>query len=150
MIPTERFQAATDDTVTPFLFWSELAVCAGGRLWPARNALRRTCIWTRSASPPQPRTTTRRPSALASSPNRRDPRRQPGPASARGQNRGPMLSVGYWCEDDCRGRIELREHKGHLFASLQDQPPLGPEDVVLAENLYARRAVGTCSTGDRQ
>jgi hypothetical protein len=22
-----------------------------------------------------------------------------------------MLSVGYWCEDDCRGRIELREHK---------------------------------------
>ena len=30
MIPTERFQAATDDTVTPSLFWSELAVCAGG------------------------------------------------------------------------------------------------------------------------
>jgi hypothetical protein len=40
-----------------------------------------------------------------------------------------MLSVGYWCEDGCRGRIELREHKGHLFASLHNQPPLGPEDL---------------------
>jgi len=45
-----------------------------------------------------------------------------------GQNRGPMLSVGYWCEQGCRGRIELREHKGHLFASLHNGPPLGPED----------------------
>jgi len=45
-----------------------------------------------------------------------------------GQNRGPMLSVGYWREPGCRGRIELREHKGHLFASLHNGPPLGPED----------------------
>ncbi len=30
MIPTERFRSATDDAVTPFLFWSELAVCTGG------------------------------------------------------------------------------------------------------------------------
>jgi hypothetical protein len=28
-----------------------------------------------------------------------------------GQNRGPMLAIGYWCEEGCRGRIELREHK---------------------------------------
>ena len=46
-----------------------------------------------------------------------------------GQNRGPMLSVGYWCEYGCRGRIELREHKGHLFASLHNHPPLGLEDL---------------------
>lgn len=29
-----------------------------------------------------------------------------------------MLSAGYWCEEGCHGRIELRQHKGHLFASL--------------------------------
>jgi hypothetical protein len=34
-----------------------------------------------------------------------------------GQNRGPMLAIGYWCVEGCRGRIELREHKGHLFAT---------------------------------
>jgi hypothetical protein len=44
-----------------------------------------------------------------------------------GQNRGPMLSVGYQCEDGCRGRIELREHKGHLFASLHNQPRWDPK-----------------------
>jgi hypothetical protein len=40
-----------------------------------------------------------------------------------------MLSIGYWCEYGCRGRIELREHKEHLLSSLHDQPPLNPEDL---------------------
>jgi hypothetical protein len=35
-----------------------------------------------------------------------------------GQNRCPMLAIGYWCEAGCQGRMELREHKGHLFATL--------------------------------
>jgi hypothetical protein len=35
-------------------------------------------------------------------------------------NRGPMLSIGYWCENGCQGRVELRQHKGHLFASLHE------------------------------
>jgi hypothetical protein len=46
-----------------------------------------------------------------------------------GANRGPMLAAGYWCENGCRGRIELREHKGHVYASLHNQPP-GPPDGV--------------------
>jgi hypothetical protein len=29
-----------------------------------------------------------------------------------------MLAIGYWCELGCEGRIELREHKGNLFAGL--------------------------------
>jgi hypothetical protein len=33
-------------------------------------------------------------------------------------SRGPMLSIGYWCENGCCGRIELRQHNGQLFASL--------------------------------
>jgi hypothetical protein len=46
-----------------------------------------------------------------------------------GANRGPMLAAGYWCEGGCRGRIELREHKGHVYASLHSQPPGLPDDV---------------------
>jgi hypothetical protein len=39
------------------------------------------------------------------------------------QNRGPMLSIGYWCEDGCLGHLELRQHKGQLFASLHTAAP---------------------------
>jgi hypothetical protein len=46
-----------------------------------------------------------------------------------GKNRGPMLSIGYWCENQCRGRIELRVHKGSLYASIHDEPPLQPDDL---------------------
>ena len=48
-----------------------------------------------------------------------------------GANRGAMLAIGYWCENGCRGRIELREHKGYLFASLHKEP-FGPPDYVLS------------------
>jgi hypothetical protein len=40
-----------------------------------------------------------------------------------GANRGAMLSIGYWCELGCQGRIELRAHKGRLFGSLHHEPP---------------------------
>ena len=43
-------------------------------------------------------------------------------------NRGPMLSIGYWCEYGCHGRIELRAHKGRLFGGLHHEPPFEPED----------------------
>jgi hypothetical protein len=39
-----------------------------------------------------------------------------------------MLSIGYWCENSCQGRIELRNHKGNLFAGLRNQPPMHPKD----------------------
>lgn len=45
-----------------------------------------------------------------------------------GQNRGPMLAIRYWCENSCEGRIELRVHKGHLFASLHHQPHMPADD----------------------
>jgi hypothetical protein len=45
-----------------------------------------------------------------------------------GQNRGPMLAVSYWCEDGCIGNVQLRQHKGILYASLHtDAPP--PDDA---------------------
>jgi len=46
------------------------------------------------------------------------------------KNRGPMVAVGYWCEAGCRGRIELREHKGNLFLSLVEEPGFDPADMV--------------------
>jgi hypothetical protein len=42
-----------------------------------------------------------------------------------------MLAIGYWCENSCHGRIELREHKGHLFASLHNDPADMPNDIWL-------------------
>lgn len=50
-----------------------------------------------------------------------------------GTNRGPMLAMGYWCESGCRGRIELREHKGHVFASLHSEPAGLPHNIWSAE-----------------
>jgi hypothetical protein len=47
-----------------------------------------------------------------------------------GKNRGPMLAVGYWCEAGCQGRIELREHKGHVFLSLHAEAGIDPADMV--------------------
>jgi hypothetical protein len=44
-----------------------------------------------------------------------------------GQNRGAMLSIGYWCENGCQGHLELRNHKGHLFASLHNDPGHEPK-----------------------
>jgi hypothetical protein len=44
-----------------------------------------------------------------------------------GKNRGPLLAVGYWCENGCQGRIELREHKGSLFTSLHNEAPEHPD-----------------------
>ncbi len=130
MIPTERFQAATDDTVTPFLFWSELAVCAGGaalacpQCAAANLHLDTVCF----ATPAEDHYTPTVGVSIAPDTGTILADNQARRLHA-GQNRGPMLSVGYWCEDGCRGRIELREHKGHLFASLHNQPPLGPEDL---------------------
>jgi hypothetical protein len=46
------------------------------------------------------------------------------------KNRGPMIAVGYWCEAGCRGRIELRQHKGNLFLSLVEEPGFDPEDMA--------------------
>jgi len=45
-----------------------------------------------------------------------------------GNNRGAMLAIGYWCENGCEGRLELRNHKGHLFASLHNESPTPADD----------------------
>jgi hypothetical protein len=34
-----------------------------------------------------------------------------------GRNRGPMLAIAYWCENGCLGHVQLRQHKGVLYAS---------------------------------
>jgi hypothetical protein len=44
-----------------------------------------------------------------------------------------MLAIGYRCENGCHGRIDLREHKGYLFASLHNLPqpdPPGPPVTI--------------------
>jgi hypothetical protein len=46
------------------------------------------------------------------------------------RNRGAMVALGYWCEAGCRGRIELRQHKGNLFLSLVEEPGFDPDDMV--------------------
>jgi hypothetical protein len=54
------------------------------------------------------------------------------------QNKGTMLSIGYQCEHGCQGRIELRQHKGHLFASLRSEPGWTmPDDDYLTYNTTA-------------
>ena len=40
-----------------------------------------------------------------------------------------MLSTGHWCENGCQGRIELRGHKGYLYASLHREPPAHHDDL---------------------
>ena len=49
-----------------------------------------------------------------------------------GNNRGAMLALGYWCENGCEGRLELRNHKGHLFASHHNEPPTPADDRLSA------------------
>jgi hypothetical protein len=140
MIPTERFQAATDDTVTPFLFWSELAVCAGGaalacpQCATANLHLDTVCFATPTEDHYAPTVGV----SIVFEPARSFPTIRPGVCTRAEQ--GPD-AVGRIL---VRGRLPRphrtsRAQAGRLFASLQDQPPLGPEDVVLAENLYARR-----------
>lgn len=58
-----------------------------------------------------------------------------------GANRGPMLAMGYWCETGCQGRIEFREHKGHLFVSLHSEPGGLPDDIWLEQVDHADATV---------
>jgi hypothetical protein len=47
-----------------------------------------------------------------------------------GQNRGPMLAISYWCEEGCHGRVELREHKGHLYGGLRNDQPTPVDELA--------------------
>lgn len=124
MIPTERFTAATDESVTPFLFWDEINVCAGGAALacPQCAGPNLHLDTVHFATPTDDHYT---PTVGASI----DPDTSAilagnqARALHASQNPGPMLAVGYWCEEGCRERIELREHKGHLFASLHNELP---------------------------
>jgi hypothetical protein len=64
-----------------------------------------------------------------------------------GTNRGPMLDIGYWCENGCQGRIELREHEGHLYLSLHEEP-LGVPDFVTSAIEDAHTTTGGASPTD--
>jgi hypothetical protein len=50
-----------------------------------------------------------------------------------------MLAIGYWCETGCRGRIELRAHKGHLYLSLHEEPFGLPDFVTSPSTTRTRR-----------
>jgi hypothetical protein len=130
MIPTERFRSAIDDTVTPFLFWSELAVCAGGAALAcpqcAAPNLHLNTVWF--ATPTEDHYTPTVGVSIAPPPARSSPTTKPAGYT-------PARTAAPCCQSDtgaktaAGGRIELREHKGHLVASLHTQPPLRPEDL---------------------
>jgi hypothetical protein len=111
--------------LAPFLFWNEITTGGGGaplacpqcagahlHLGPIHFAIPTEEHYTPGAG------MTIDPHTGAAIPN--DAARQ----LHAGQNRGPMLAIAYWCETGCQGHIELRQHKGHLFASLHNEPPL--------------------------
>jgi hypothetical protein len=61
-----------------------------------------------------------------------------------GQNRGPMLAIAYWCENGCLGHVELRQHKGILYAGLHtDNDRQHP-----ASSAQQYDPPPTCSTGE--
>jgi hypothetical protein len=114
-----REYPAIDSTTTPFLLWTETTVsadgaalacpqCAGPNLHldtvqlavPADNANYAPTVGL-SINPDTG-------AALADHEARR---------LHAGRNRGPMLAIAYWCENGCLGHLELRQHKGILYAS---------------------------------
>lgn len=127
--PHQIKTAATDGPVQPFLFWNEMAIGPGGMALACPRCagqnlhLDAVHIATPAADDYTPRigiTINPDSGAVLADDDAR--------ALHAGENRGPMLSIGYWCEEGCRGRIELRGHKGNLFASLHDAPPMSEQD----------------------
>lgn len=121
--------AATDGPVQPFLFWNGMAIGGGGMALAcpqcagANLHLDAIHLATPAADDYSPAI------GITIDP---DSGAVLGDDKARtlhaSENRGPMLSIGYWCEEGCRGRIELRGHKGNLFASLHEEPSSMTED----------------------
>jgi hypothetical protein len=125
MRPITRPNAAPDAELTPLLFWNEITAGGGGaplacpQCAGANLHLDTIYFATPTEDHYTPTVGLRiHPDTGAAIAN--DQARQ----LHAGQNRGPMLTVAYWCENGCRGRVEFRQHKGHLFASLHDEPPL--------------------------
>jgi hypothetical protein len=123
MMPNNRRAPATDIGLTPLLFCNEITIaadaaplacpqCAGPNLHLDK---------IRFAAPTDEHYTPTL--GLGIDPDTATIRTDDDQARAlhAGQNRGPMLAIGYWCEAGCCGRIELREHKGHLFAGLHNE-----------------------------
>ena len=128
MMPNNRRTPATDAGLAPFLFCNEITVAADGaplacpqctganlHLDAVHFATLTDEHYTPTVGSIDPDT-----GAVIADDQAR--------ALHAGQNRGPMLAIGYWCEDGCRGRIELREHKGHLFAGLHNEQPVRKDD----------------------
>jgi hypothetical protein len=99
MIPTERFRAATDETTTPFLFWSDVIPCLGGAALacPQCAAANLHLETIHFAVPTEDHYTptvgvsiTPHTGAIAPGDEAR--------GLHAGTNRGPMLAIGYRCE----------------------------------------------------
>ncbi len=131
MIPTEPLHAsAGNDAITPFLYWSALIPCLGGAAMacPQCAGANLHLDTIHFAVPTEDHYTPT--VGVSITPHT-------GTIAARdeachlhaGTNRGPMLAIGYWCENGCHGRIELREHKGYLFATLHEAEPAEPQKV---------------------
>lgn len=122
-MPNDRLTAISDDGLVPFLFWNEITTSAtGAALACPQCACANLHLDTiHFATPTDGHYTP----TIGLSINPVTGAIIPGDEARQlhhSTNRGPMLSVGYWCEDGCRGRIELREHKGNLFTSLHNEP----------------------------
>lgn len=128
MTPNDLIRPAQDEWLTPFLLWNESATGGGGAALacPHCGGANLHLDTIQFAVPTEDHYTPT--VGLAIDPDTgtttdADQARQ----LHAGHNHGPMLAVGFWCESFCRGRIELRFHKGYLFASLHQEPGCIPD-----------------------
>lgn len=63
-----------------------------------------------------------------------------------GTNRGPMLAIGYWCENGCRGRIELRAQKATSTSACTKSRSACPTSSPLPSTTRTRRPTPALST----
>jgi len=127
MIPNNRLTAATGVDLAPFLFWSEATVSTDGAplACPQCAGPNLHLDAVHFATPSDDHYTP----TIGMSINPDTGVALTGDEARRlhaCQNRGPMLAIGYWCENGCQGHIDLRGHKGHLFVSLHNNGPCSP------------------------
>ncbi len=124
MTAAARERPTVDSTTTPFLFWNETTVsrdaaalacpqCGGANLH--LNAVH-FAVPTRDHYTPTAGLSIDADTGAITA----DDHAQ---LLHAGQNRGPMLAITYWCEDGCQGNMQLRQHKGVLYASLHSETP---------------------------
>ena len=126
-MPLDRLRPTTGADLTPLLFWNDNTPCAGGAaLACPQCAGANLHLDTIHFAVPTDDHYTPTVGVSISPHNGTVTADEDARELHAGTNRGPMVAVGYWCENGCCGRIELREHKGYLFTSLHNKDAVEP------------------------